>query len=125
MSDVSNLPGLIKKYPLPWHTAMGGDIKNFQGVWICNAGSMATEIAELANSCGKLADTLTAQHKEIERLREALEPFGRVLSAYGKFAEYQLILLSEDNPKGRRLAHLTPENFYAAAALTGKEGGDG
>ena len=71
------------------------------------------------------ADTLTAQHKEIERLREALEPFGRVLSAYGKFAEYQLILLSEDNPKGRRLAHLTPENFYAAAALTDKEGGDG
>ena len=66
----------------------------------------------------------TAQHArwsedaadEAERLREALRPFSEALSVYRNFSEHQLILLSEDNPKGRRLAHLLPEQFAVARA---------
>lgn len=61
---------------------------------------------------------------EIARLREALRPFSEALSVYRNFSEHQLILLSEDNPKGRRLAHLLPEQFAVArAALKGDDNG--
>ena len=53
-----------------------------------------------------------AQKAEAEnaKLRDALRPFAEVLSVY-KIQPPQLILLSEDNPKARRLAHLLPEHF--------------
>lgn len=61
---------------------------------------------------------------EVARLREALRPFSEALSVYRNFSEHQLILLSEDNPKGRRLAHLLPEQFAVArAALKGDDNG--
>lgn len=58
--------------------------------------------------------------EERDRLREALRPFAEVLSHY-TFGPHQLILLSEDNPKGRRLAHLLPEQFAAARAALKQE----
>ena len=70
-------------------------------------------------------DSIVAEKDaEIERLREALRPFSEALSVYRNFSEHQLILLSEDNPKGRRLAHLLPEQFAVArAALKGDDNG--
>ena len=68
---------------------------------------------------GAVSEVIEAEAR-IAELEEALKPFARVLSTYGSFAEHQLILLSEDNPKGRRLAHLFPENFTQAQAALEK-----
>lgn len=66
---------------------------------------------------------MQALEERVDVLEEALRPFANVLSVYS-FAEHQLILLSEDNPKGRRLAHLLPDHFEIARDLapTGEDG---
>ena len=60
--------------------------------------------------------------KRIDTLHVAIRPFAEVLAVFS-FAEHQLILLSEDNPKGRRLAHLLPDQFDAARASLAETGG--
>lgn len=57
----------------------------------------------------------------MKELEAALTPFANVLRVYGKLPEQQLVLLSEDNPKSRRLAHLLPDAFYKAQSLIGED----
>jgi len=55
-------------------------------------------------------------------LVEALRPFANAISMYKGFGEHQLILLSEDNPPGRRLAHLRLDDFDRAEVALTKAG---
>lgn len=89
--------------------------------WEANARLIAAA-PDLAKDRIRLEAENAALRAEVERLREALEPFATCLSRY-TFPEHQIILLSEDNPKGRRLTHLLPEHFYRARAALG-EGGE-
>jgi hypothetical protein len=79
--------------------------------------------ARLIAASPDLAAEVLTLRAEAERLKAALRPFAEVLSRY-TFATHQLVLLSEDNPKGRRLAHLRPEQFKAARAALRTEGGE-
>ena len=48
---MTNRPKLLQLYPAPWFASMGGDVKAGPGIWVCQAGSMATDMVELANEC--------------------------------------------------------------------------
>ena len=63
---------------------------------------------------GYTAEEFKALEDRVAALEDALRPFAEVLSVYLPLSNMQLVLLSEDNPKGRRLAHLLPDHFEVA-----------
>jgi hypothetical protein len=57
---MAKTPKLLVMFPDMWYVSMGEEIKSGNGIWVCKAGGMATDLVELANECANFEREYTA-----------------------------------------------------------------